>query len=1100
MSSMGHVESQNPKPKTHKSQDGHSLLTRLLFACLILVVVFCVWYIWARRALPRIAIAEIRKLTSASVDMNSVDFDFDGSVVVKQLIIRPERAEQHHGAILEAQTVYVRFSLGSLLLLKPRLKEIRANDFVFNTQFDSDTGRWNIAALKGDWAKGSGADEMPFITLKKGTLQYTKLSAGQATVIAAVPVDARLRPAEKILGGCSFDITTGQRAGSANSRLFGFWRPGRITVAGGLSSAEGAAVERGLTIEHLEVELNYEPDDSYALKLRAEDLRSTYSRAVDTLGLVEPVILQESGPFIALQKFLSQYRPAGQVDIDLKASGNFGRPGVAKMAGKVYCKDVSICDRKFPYLIEHLVGQADITQDSLLLNRLTGKHGDVNVSIDVWAKGFGPGREYEARVTSGNMRLDSDLYDALSTGQKKLWDAFSPSGRTAIDYRLSRRQQMPNKKTLAVKLLDVEATYRNFPYPLRDLTGRLVFDRESAQISQVVSRYDGRQIIIDGTVTERNTERPIYDISIKAENIPLDSTLAEALPVRQRNFYNQFDMTGLVDAEANVFTPNQDLGPTSFLAHVSPKNASLKLKKSPLLVSDISAKTLFTPDSISVEELTGLYGQGLVSLAGEIPLGDEGQLSHYNVTVRAEQVQLSDDLIGLLPAQLEKIASEWQLKGKINLAADLRKAGLHEDPQYEIIVDCLGGTASCKYFAYPLENLTGRLTIRDGVVRLEDITATAATDVPGAAEGSGIRANGEITFVDNAFYEGKFSLLASDIVLDKRLAAALPEDMAAIYRALSPSGQFDLDLTKITVFNAGDERYVDFTGAAKFKGSGLNILAAKGELDAELKTRGLYKVGEGLSRGRISVADGALTIKGKSITGLKADINYDPASKGWLAKDLIADCHGGRLIGKLEFKQPDERAFEYLLQVGFDHVDLKRFVKAGRSNETAGNGHTSGTMSGSLSIGARLGEGSWRTGRCRLAIKDMRVGKLSPLAKLLYVLRLTEPKDFAFERMAVDSYIKGDRLFFETFDLSGEAVAFYGSGSMHLPSDNVDLTLTARGQRLAATEPSLLQSLTEGLGLGVVRLEVTGNAYDPQVQTKALPLIGDTLEILGAPR
>jgi len=123
--------------------------------------------------------------------------------------------------------------------------------------------------------------------------------------------------------------------------------------------------------------------------------------------------------------------------------------------------------------------------------------------------------------------------------------------------------------------------------------------------------------------------------------------------------------------------------------------------------------------------------------------------------------------------------------------------------------------------------------------------------------------------------------------------------------------------------------------------------------------------------------------------------------------------------------------------------------------------------------------------------------KVSPLAKLLYVLSLTEPKDFAFERMLVDSYVKGEKLLVEKFDMSGETLAFYGSGSMDLPSEEVNLALIARGQRLAAGEPSMLQSLTEGLGGAVVRMQVTGNAYDPHVETKALPVIEDSLKILG---
>jgi hypothetical protein len=69
---------------------------------------------------------------------------------------------------------------------------------------------------------------------------------------------------------------------------------------------------------------------------------------------------------------------------------------------------------------------------------------------------------------------------------------------------------------------------------------------------------------------------------------------------------------------------------------------------------------------------------------------------------------------------------------------------------------------------------------------------------------------------------------------------------------------------------------------------------------------------------------------------------------------------------------------------------------------------------------------------------------------------------------------------------------------MDLPTEEINLMLTSRGQRGAATGPSVLQSLTEGLGGAVVRMEVTGTASNPRVQTKALPVIEDSLRILGA--
>jgi hypothetical protein len=128
----------------------------------------------------------------------------------------------------------------------------------------------------------------------------------------------------------------------------------------------------------------------------------------------------------------------------------------------------------------------------------------------------------------------------------------------------------------------------------------------------------------------------------------------------------------------------------------------------------------------------------------------------------------------------------------------------------------------------------------------------------------------------------------------------------------------------------------------------------------------------------------------------------------------------------------------------------------------------------------------------------MQVGKLSPFAKLLQVLRFTEPTDFAFDQMVLDSYIKSDGLIVRNLDLSGQDIAFFGSGRMDLQQKSVDLILTARGRRLVTDDPSVLQSLTEGLSQAVVRMSVTGDFNDPKVKTEPLPVIEGTLQVLGA--
>ena len=252
-----------------------------------------------------------------------------------------------------------------------------------------------------------------------------------------------------------------------------------------------------------------------------------------------------------------------------------------------------------------------------------------------------------------------------------------------------------------------------------------------------------------------------------------------------------------------------------------------------------------------------------------------------------------------------------------------------------------------------------------------------------------------------------------------------------------------------------------------------------------------------LSNCNVALAAESLKVKGATLSNLRTAICYDPNRQNWLAKNMVADCYGGRLAGKLELRHPTQAGSEYLLQTGFDNVDLKQFLADIRQKE-APDPNTTGKMRGSLNVAWQTGRSLPRIGRCCLEITDMKVGKLSPLAKLLFVLKLTGPTDFAFEKMLVDAYINNNKVFIKSFDLSGDAIAFCGSGSLDMKSWDIDLTLTARGRRLATAEPSVLQSLPDALGGGVVRMEVTGNVYDPQVETRTLPMIADSLRILGS--
>jgi len=1081
--------------RTEKSKRRTTI--RRLVTGSVLVVLLWLLYVLGGRALCYIAIRQIGDLTNTKIRTESVAFRTNGSVFIKKLVISPDEAEQGDESILETENVYARFSLRSLLLLRPRLKTIDVNDFVFNAQYDLDTGRWNLSALNIKPPK-SDPGRMPRVRLRAGTLQYAKLSNGRAKVALSVPVNARFGFNKEPEKGYSFEITTAAMAsGFGKSRLTGFWKPGNVTIAGGISSTDVPELEMAWIIDVLAAELKYDKNNTFSLKLRIRDLQSKRSPALDRFALVGPAFLEKSSPFAALQKFFNRYQPYGQVDVDLEASGNFDRLNESTLAGNVYCKDVAFCYYKFQYAIEHLAGQIDFTKNSVALNNLSGKHGDIKLFFNGWSSDFGPDWKYQIRITSDRMPLDNDLYNALSEKQQEFWSAFSPSGFAAIDYRLSRMSQTDKKKKLAVELLGADAVYCDFPYPLKNLAGKLSFDRDKVIFSDLVSREDERKITLNGEVTTHSTGKQIYDISVKINNLPLDSSLEAALPLSQKDLYRQFCPAGLADGWVKV--SSQDSGPAGFTADLSFKNAFLKSEQFPLPITDISAKAVFTPDLIIVREFSGRYGQGPISLTGEIWPDPERQQSRYRLALNFEQTELNDDLFNLLPERLKGIICELDPKGKVNLSADLNKESLTALPDYRISVECLGNSVNSARFGYRMKDVTGTLTLDANRIKLKDIAATLGDRAATTANTPTIKLNGELTLADDTFTSALLQLSANDILFDEQFGLALPQRAQPLYGKLSPTGRFDLDFENIRVHNADDgQKSIGFDGAVTFKDCGLKISGARTELDAVLKTEGLYKTGNGFGNCQATLDGGTLRIQGKSFTRLRANIHYDPNSRNWSTEDLTADCYGGKVRGRLNFKQLTEQAFEYVLQTGFDNIDLKQFLSDTKLEETAKNGYSSGQMDGSLSINARIGDNSSRIGTCRLAISDMQVGKLSPLARLLQVLRLTEPKHFAFDRMFVDSYIKHNGLFVEKLDLSGQAIAFHGSGWMDLQSHDVDLTLTARGRRLATDDPSVLQSLTEGLGQAVVRMEVTGDFYDPEIATKTLPVIGQTLGIFGA--
>ena len=1074
---------------------------------LLLILSGLLWflYLYSGRMLCKIALRQIAELTATDIKTESVVFNPRGAVTIENLIINPRDIRGDDISILNAGKVYAQFSVRSLFSLKPRLQIIDVNDFVLNLRYETDTGKSNLDSLKIQSA-GGGFGALPQVHLQNGILKYTRISGGKEIVAASIPIDADFGPDVNSLQSYAFEVKTSTlSSGFGTSRLTGSFRPGIFIITGGISTQDIPELEMACSINVLAGELKYDENSDFSLKLRLKDLLSKRSESLDKLAAFGPAFLIKSPLFGSLQDFCDRYQPKGLIDIELNATGNLKRPSESSLEGEVICKDASFRNADMPYAIDNLTGRIDFNQQGVTLNSLRGKHGDTELVLDGWSRNFGKDWQYKINITSDNMPLDRDMYNAMSSGEKKVWAYFEPSGYAGLNIELSRLPETDGKTVLSLLLKNVDAVYRYFPYPLKNLTGAVSIGRDGIDFSNVVSRQDERIITLNGRLLTTASNAPGYDISIDVNNIPLDSTLQNLLPEKQRMLYEQINPSGLADGKIIVRSKDA-AGSADFTADLTFRDATLHLSRLSLPLTDVSARAVIEPDSIVVKNLSCLYDDSPVLMEGKFLPGDGRQIL-YDISVSGRQMRLSDDLLNFAPKSPAESIRQLKPDGRVNISADITRMNLAEAPDYKIKITCIDNSINIPRFPYTLKNIKGSLSIDANSVDFENVTASIGGISPADINSGTVSITGKMNLSNNAFDEATLSLSAKDIPSSRQFADILPEHIRSLYEKLSPAGAFDLDFNNISLrTDAAGLRSLDFDGQVRLKNCSLNIIDANSELNAVVKTRGLYQAESGFSSIAASIENGAIKILGKSFTGIRADIHIDPNLKSLATEGLIADCSGGKVTGKFELVQPADDPMEYTLQVAYNNVDINDFLASGsgllRRDENAkrrqnADVYTSGKMKGFFSVTGQPADSNSLIGTCNFTITAMKVGKMSLLGRLVNIINLSEQGDYIYDSMFVDSYIKGNKLVVRKIDLSGRSTAYTGSGLMDIISHNIDLNLTARGRRSVTAEPSALQSLTEGLGQAVIRVDITGKFDNPIVTTRALPVIKETLNILG---
>jgi hypothetical protein len=426
--------------------------------------------------------------------------------------------------------------------------------------------------------------------------------------------------------------------------------------------------------------------------------------------------------------------------------------------------------------------------------------------------------------------------------------------------------------------------------------------------------------------------------------------------------------------------------------------------------------------------------------------------------------------------------------GRINVSARLNSCD--DVGQGSIAIECLGSEIELSKIGYRLSNMTGKASISGRSIQFDDLRAMVLD--PGGGEPGRTSLTGIMKVGADRLEELDISFEAENLHFGKGLRGVVERVAPRLYDTMAPSGRIDLKDNSFRMsVDPNGQRFGNFKGQVNFRDCSFGKEEFSG-IRARLDVTGAFEREMALGDIKADLHADTLAIRDKLVTNLYGSVEYHKGEKKWSIGNFRGDCYDGRVTGDVVISPREDGRFFYSLKGSFENVSMGRFLAKPDADP---NTVSSGVMNGDIAVGGDLGDRSSRTGTLVLSVANMRIGRMSLMAKIFTLLSLSVPGDVAFRGMDMESEIKGDRLLIRNLRMSGDALNFKGSGVIDLNRRLVDIDLTATSPTPA---PGLLTSVMTGLRYAAVYLKVRGELDDPMVQIIPLPVLDKALEkVLG---
>lgn len=683
--------------------------------------------------------------------------------------------------------------------------------------------------------------------------------------------------------------------------------------------------------------------------------------------------------------------------------------------------------------------------------------------------------------------VDYQVKEKLVRRVQQVWENLKPRGMASIKGMARVRLQDINRSLdyqLEVLPRGGEMTYYSFPYPVSNLSGKIIVHKDGLKLRNLTGSNGDTQFQIHGQIHGFGRSAGV-DLVIDAANVVLDDQFYQALNENTRKVYDRCKPSGLIDLKAHLLRPrgSDEKVPPDF--NVLLKDASFNVEYFPYPIEHAKGVLRILPQRVIIKSVAAAQNGSWIRIGdSEIWTDDDPKKVACNLKVTADNLPIDDKFMAAFPPAYRKTFERFEPSGRVNVDAWVSRR--IETGEMDFLAKVEPSAFAFKYelFPYPVECTGGGLIFRPG--------RTDMRDIEGYHGETRVALNGVVNSPKDGDLNVDIDVDFNQLVWEDDFLGALSPRLQTGLKKVNVTGPLDLQ------FHVEYDRPQGKAGTTRYDGDfefndndvsfGLDFKELQGKLhfDGSILSQG----GGFVMLGESDVDH--VVVWDREFTDLKTEFAY--SSERLEIHKIYGRNYGGKVGGNVEFDFGDETQGKKTtykgglrftgMNVGLLSEDLR---KRNPDARLAAAVHFEGDTSSPKTI----------TGDGFVNMDDVNLWSVPFFSPLFNLLTLNDIADTKFRQADVYFTMADGAFDFNEMDFNSNSIDFVGDGTMKFDGD-LDLNL-----RLAVA-PKVLRAIP-GLGAlstvlinevlrAVVSADVKGNIRKPEVSIKALPAVTDLLK------